>query len=98
MRYRIGVDVGGTFADVLLPEETSGTTFRAKTPSTSADQSVGVTSGCIRASATDALQHGFRPLVVSDALTHPAFRVRLTHNQSFRAHAAGRNTPERVAL
>jgi maleamate amidohydrolase len=25
------------------------------------------TSGCIRASATDALQHGFRPLVVSDA-------------------------------
>jgi maleamate amidohydrolase len=29
---------------------------------------VGVsTSGCIRASATDALQHGFRPLVVADA-------------------------------
>ncbi len=25
------------------------------------------TSGCIRASATDAMQHGFRPLVVSDA-------------------------------
>jgi maleamate amidohydrolase len=25
------------------------------------------TSGCIRASATDALQHGFRPMVVSDA-------------------------------
>lgn len=25
------------------------------------------TSGCIRASATDALQHGFRPLVVADA-------------------------------
>jgi maleamate amidohydrolase len=25
------------------------------------------TSGCVRASATDALQHGFRPLVVGDA-------------------------------
>ncbi|PJJ56381.1 maleamate amidohydrolase [Mumia flava] len=25
------------------------------------------TSGCVRASATDALQHGFRPLVVADA-------------------------------
>jgi maleamate amidohydrolase len=25
------------------------------------------TSGCIRASATDAMQHGFRPLVVADA-------------------------------
>lgn len=25
------------------------------------------TSGCIRASATDALQHGFRPLVVDEA-------------------------------
>jgi maleamate amidohydrolase len=26
------------------------------------------TSGCVRASATDALQHGFRPLVVRDAV------------------------------
>nr|WP_202422050.1 isochorismatase family protein [Gordonia sp. SID5947] len=25
------------------------------------------TSGCVRASATDALQHGFRPLIVADA-------------------------------
>ena len=41
MRYRLGVDVGGTFTDVLLLEETSGTTYRAKTPSTPADQSIG---------------------------------------------------------
>lgn len=45
MRYRLGVDVGGTFTDVLLLEETSGTTWRAKTPSTPADQSVGVLNG-----------------------------------------------------
>ena len=25
------------------------------------------TSGCVRASATDAMQHGFRPIVVADA-------------------------------
>ncbi|MDF5757446.1 isochorismatase family protein [Spongiactinospora sp. TRM90649] len=30
------------------------------------------TSGCIRATATDALQHGFRPLVVADACGVPA--------------------------
>ncbi|HEX5400681.1 MAG TPA: hydantoinase/oxoprolinase family protein [Pseudonocardiaceae bacterium] len=45
MRYRLGVDVGGTFTDVLLLAEDTGTTFRAKTPSTPDDQSVGVLNG-----------------------------------------------------
>ncbi|ORI27075.1 hydantoinase/oxoprolinase family protein [Rhodococcus sp. 1168] len=45
MRYRLGVDVGGTFTDVLLLEETTGITYRAKTASTPADQSVGVLNG-----------------------------------------------------
>lgn len=45
MSYRLGVDVGGTFTDVLLVEETSGATWRAKTPSTPSDQSVGVLNG-----------------------------------------------------
>ncbi|GAA5135189.1 hydantoinase/oxoprolinase family protein [Pseudonocardia adelaidensis] len=43
--YRLGVDVGGTFTDVLLVEEATGTTWRAKTSSTPADQSVGVLTG-----------------------------------------------------
>ncbi|WP_027506514.1 hydantoinase/oxoprolinase family protein [Rhodococcus sp. UNC23MFCrub1.1] len=51
MRYRLGVDVGGTFTDVLLLEETTGTTFRAKTPSTPADQSVGVLNGIAKVCA-----------------------------------------------
>ncbi|PYE14716.1 N-methylhydantoinase A [Williamsia limnetica] len=51
MRYRLGVDVGGTFTDVLLLEETSGTTFRAKTPSTPADQSIGVMNGVTKVCA-----------------------------------------------
>jgi N-methylhydantoinase A len=45
MTYRLGVDVGGTFTDVLLVEEASGTTWRAKTASTPADQAVGVLTG-----------------------------------------------------
>lgn len=43
--YRLGVDVGGTFTDVLLLEQTSGQTWRSKTPSTPQDQSVGVCNG-----------------------------------------------------
>jgi N-methylhydantoinase A len=45
MVYRLGVDVGGTFTDVLLIDEVSGATHRAKTPSTPADQSLGVLEG-----------------------------------------------------
>ncbi|MGY1662236.1 hydantoinase/oxoprolinase family protein [Geodermatophilus sp. SYSU D00705] len=49
MSYRLGVDVGGTFTDVLLVEEGSGRTWRAKTASTPADQSVGVLTGIAKA-------------------------------------------------
>jgi N-methylhydantoinase A len=45
MSYRLGVDVGGTFTDVLLVDEDSGSTWRAKTASTPADQAVGVLNG-----------------------------------------------------
>ncbi len=45
MSYRLGVDVGGTFTDVLLVDESSGATWRAKTSSTPSDQSVGVLAG-----------------------------------------------------
>ncbi|HEV7654518.1 MAG TPA: hydantoinase/oxoprolinase family protein [Mycobacteriales bacterium] len=45
MTYRLGVDVGGTFTDLLLIDEDTGATHRAKTPSTPADQSAGVLVG-----------------------------------------------------
>ena len=45
MSYRLGVDVGGTFTDVLLVDEDSGSTWRAKTASTPADQAIGVLNG-----------------------------------------------------
>lgn len=45
MAYRLGVDVGGTFTDLLLINEETGETFRAKTPSTPSDSSIGVLNG-----------------------------------------------------
>jgi len=45
MSYRLGVDVGGTFTDLLLINEEGGETFTAKVPSTPQDSSVGVLNG-----------------------------------------------------
>jgi N-methylhydantoinase A len=45
MAYHLGVDVGGTFTDVLLIEEDSGRTVTAKVPSTPRDSSIGVLNG-----------------------------------------------------
>ncbi len=42
---RLGVDVGGTFTDLLLLDEKNGRTFTAKVPSTPADSSIGVLNG-----------------------------------------------------
>ncbi|MCS6948197.1 MAG: hydantoinase/oxoprolinase family protein, partial [Steroidobacteraceae bacterium] len=48
MSYRLGVDVGGTFTDLLLVNEKTGTTWSAKVPSTPKDQSIGVLQGLTR--------------------------------------------------
>ena len=45
MGYRLGVDVGGTFTDLLLFDTASGHFWRHKTPSTPHDSSQGVLSG-----------------------------------------------------
>lgn len=42
---RIGVDVGGTFTDVVMVEEASGRWFYAKTPTTHGDLADGVMTG-----------------------------------------------------
>ena len=42
---RLGVDVGGTFTDLLLHDEKTQRTYQAKTPSTPEDQSIGVAAG-----------------------------------------------------
>src|SRR5258708_28020864 len=49
MAYRLGVDVGGTFTDLFLVNDESGSAqFRVKTPSTPGDPSEGVIHGVAR--------------------------------------------------
>lgn len=45
MAYRLGVDVGGTFTDLLLFKEDTGAFWRHKTPSTPHDSSEGILTG-----------------------------------------------------
>ncbi|MET4593343.1 N-methylhydantoinase A [Sphingomonas sp. PvP107] len=58
MAYRLGVDVGGTFTDLLLLDRESGGFWRYKTPSTPHDSSVGILTGveaiCAEAGTTPA--------------------------------------------
>jgi N-methylhydantoinase A len=48
MAFKIGVDVGGTFTDVLLVDTETGAMHTAKVPSTPDDSSVGVLNGIAR--------------------------------------------------
>ena len=48
MSYRLGVDVGGTFTDLLLINEADSSFHIAKVPSTPADPSIGVLHGTDR--------------------------------------------------
>jgi N-methylhydantoinase A len=56
MGYRLGVDVGGTFTDLLLLDDGTGDFWRHKTPSTPHDSSEGILVGleslCARAGVT----------------------------------------------
>jgi N-methylhydantoinase A len=66
MAYRLGVDVGGTFTDLLLLNETTGDFWRHKTPSTPHDSSEGVMTGVnavcekagVKPSDVDVFLHG----------------------------------------
>ena len=48
MSFRLGVDVGGTFTDLLLINEETGDTYTAKILSTPEDSSIGVLRGIER--------------------------------------------------
>jgi N-methylhydantoinase A len=64
MTYRLGVDVGGTFTDLLLVDEKSGQTWSAKVPSTPKDQSIGVIRGLARVCK----QAGIDPKLISHVM------------------------------
>ena len=91
MTYRLGVDVGGTFTDLFLVNETSGRTFTAKVPSTSADQSIGVLRGIervcqkagIEPGAIDHVMHG-TTVATNTVLTGTGARCGLVTTKGFR--------------
>ena len=56
--YRLGVDVGGTFTDLLLIQESTGRLFSSKVPSTPKDSSIGVLNGIRRICASANIDPG----------------------------------------
>jgi N-methylhydantoinase A len=89
--YRLGVDVGGTFTDLLLLDEKRSRTFMAKVLSTPGDSSIGVLTG-IEKICRDA---GIDPLDIDDVmhgttvatntvLTNAGARVGLVTTKGFR--------------
>jgi N-methylhydantoinase A len=91
MTYRLGVDVGGTFTDLLLVNEKTGQTWKAKVSSTPADQSVGVLRGiervCKQAGVSpQEIQHVMHGTTVATntVLTGTGARVGLVTSKGYR--------------
>ena len=83
-QYRLGVDVGGTFTDLLLINEKSGETFSAKIPSTPKDPSIGVLNGIARICE----QNSIDPKLIS----------RVTHGTTVATNTVLTNTGARLGL
>ncbi len=91
MSYRLGVDVGGTFTDVLLIDEGSGGVYTAKVPSTPADSSIGVLNGINRVcrdsgidpSAIGHVMHG-TTVATNTILTGTGAKVGLVTTKGYR--------------
>jgi N-methylhydantoinase A len=91
MSYRLGVDVGGTFTDLLIIDEASGRTYRDKVPSTPHDPSEAVISGaaqlCAKAGITPQdlalFLHG-TTVATNAVLEHKIARVGLIVTEGYR--------------
>ncbi len=91
MAYRLGVDVGGTFTDLLLIDEDTGATFRAKMPTTPANQAAAVLDGIervcaiagIKPSALTELMHG-TTVTTNAVLEGKGARVGLVTTEGYR--------------
>ena len=102
MTYRLGVDVGGTFTDVLLHDSDRQRVWLAKTPSTPDDQSVGVIEGIqlavakagVELAELDAILHG-TTVATNAVLERRGARVGLIVTEGFRhiLHLAEAWTP-----
>jgi N-methylhydantoinase A len=91
MTYRLGVDVGGTFTDLLLVNDKTGQTWKAKVSSTPHDQSEGVLRGVERVcgladiapEAIDHVMHG-TTVATNTVLTGTGARVGLVTTKGYR--------------
>jgi N-methylhydantoinase A len=91
MAYRLGVDVGGTFTDLLLINEDTGETFRTKVPTTPANQAAAVLDGIervcaiagIKPSALTELMHG-TTVTTNAVLEGKGARVGLITTEGYR--------------
>ncbi len=89
--YKIGVDVGGTFTDVLLVDTENSKFFTAKVPSTPHDSSEGVLNGIRKAcsiagadlSEIEAITHG-TTVATNSILTGRGARVGLITTKGYR--------------
>jgi N-methylhydantoinase A len=106
MAYRLGVDVGGTFTDLLLVHDETGSLHRVKTPSTPADPAEGVLNGVRRIceesgvspGEVDYVMHG--TTVATNALLEAkGARVGLITTKGFKQilHLARSQTPGPIA-
>ncbi|MCG8351574.1 MAG: hydantoinase/oxoprolinase family protein [Chloroflexales bacterium] len=106
MSYRIGVDVGGTFTDLMLFDEDSGHYWRHKTPSTPHDPSVavlqGITAICAQGGVNPAsiaqIMHG-TTVATNVILEGKGARVGLVTTKGFKQilHLARSQTPGPLA-
>jgi len=91
MAFRLGVDVGGTFTDLLLVDEASGHTYMAKVLSTPEDSSIGVLNGIDRicdesdidARQVNQVMHG-TTVATNAVLTRKGARVGLITTKGYR--------------
>jgi N-methylhydantoinase A len=91
MAFRLGVDVGGTFTDLLLVDEASGHTYMAKVLSTPEDSSVGVLNGIDRiceesnidAKQVNQVMHG-TTVATNAVLTRKGAKVGLITTKGYR--------------
>ena len=89
--YRLGVDVGGTFTDLLLIEEETGHAWTAKVPSTPQDSSQGVLNGIericgyagIEPADIGAVMHG-TTVATNTILTQTGARVGLVTTKGYK--------------
>lgn len=106
MSYRLGIDVGGTFTDLLLFNEETGALQLEKTPSTPADQSIGILNGIHKIVDSAGLSHDDLDLILhgttvatNAVLEEKGALVGLITNKGFEQilHVARSQTPGPLA-